>query len=67
MARLPRLNLPDIPQHVVQRGNNRQVCFFAEQDYCVYLQINNSDPIDFSFKMMNIKGVVQKIVLKVLS
>ncbi len=46
MARLPRLNLPDIPQHVVQRGNNRQVCFFAEQDYCVYLQINNSDPID---------------------
>ncbi len=46
MARLPQLNLPDIPQHVVQRGNNRQVCFFAEQDYCVYLQINNSDPID---------------------
>ena len=37
MARLPRLNLPGIPQHVVQRGNNRQVCFFAEQDYTVYL------------------------------
>ncbi|WP_223788376.1 transposase [Marinicella meishanensis] len=37
MARLPRLNLPDIPQHVVQRGNNRQVCFFSDQDYVVYL------------------------------
>ena len=37
MARLPRLNLPSIPQHVVQRGNNRQACFFAEQDYTVYL------------------------------
>lgn len=37
MARLPRLNLPNIPQHVVQRGNNRQACFFAEQDYLVYL------------------------------
>ena len=37
MARLPRLNLPGIPQHVVQRGNNRQVCFFTEQDYTVYL------------------------------
>lgn len=37
MARLPRLNLPNIPQHVVQRGNNRQVCFFSEQDYTVYL------------------------------
>jgi hypothetical protein len=23
MARLPRLNLPGIPQHVVQRGKNR--------------------------------------------
>jgi putative transposase len=37
MARLPRLNIPNIPQHVIQRGNNRQVCFFAEQDYTVYL------------------------------
>lgn len=37
MARLPRLNLPGIPQHVVQRGNNRQVSFIAEQDYTVYL------------------------------
>lgn len=37
MARLPRLNLPGIPQHIIQRGNNRQVCFFVEQDYIVYL------------------------------
>jgi len=37
MPRLPRLNLPNIPQHVVQRGNNRQASFFCDQDYCVYL------------------------------
>ena len=37
MARLPRLNIPDIPQHVIQRGNNRGVCFFSEEDYAVYL------------------------------
>lgn len=37
MPRLPRLNLPEIPQHVVQRGNNRQACFYIEQDYAVYL------------------------------
>jgi len=37
MPRLPRLKVPDIPQHVVQRGNNRQVSFFYEQDYTVYL------------------------------
>lgn len=37
MPRLPRLNLAGVPQHVVQRGNNRQVSFFIEQDYAVYL------------------------------
>jgi len=37
MARLPRLNIPDIPQHVIQRGNNRGVCFFGEEDNAVYL------------------------------
>ena len=39
MARLPRLNLPGIPQHVIQRGNNRHVCFYTEQDYTVNSQI----------------------------
>ena len=37
MARLARFNEPDIPQHVIQRGNNRQVCFFDSADYPVYL------------------------------
>jgi len=37
MARLPRLNMPGVPQHVIQRGNNRKACFFEEQDYKVYL------------------------------
>jgi hypothetical protein len=33
MARLGRYFLPDQPLHVIQRGNNRQPIFFAEQDY----------------------------------
>ena len=37
MARLPRLSIVGCPQHIIQRGNNRQACFFAEQDYTVYL------------------------------
>ena len=37
MARLPRLNLPGIPQQVIQRGNNKQVSFFSDEDYAVYL------------------------------
>ena len=38
MARLPRLDLPHVPQHIVQRSNNRQPIFFHEADYGVYLE-----------------------------
>ena len=38
MAHLPRLHLPNIPQYIVQRGNNRQVTFVAANDYVVYLE-----------------------------
>lgn len=38
MARLPRLDLPQIPQHVIQRGNNRQPCFASDEDYTRYRQ-----------------------------
>jgi putative transposase len=37
MPRKPRFNLVGIPQHVIQRGNNREPCFYAEQDYRRYL------------------------------
>ncbi len=37
MSRQPRPDLAGIPQHVVQRGNDRQPCFFAEADYRRYL------------------------------
>ena len=37
MPRRARLNLADVPQHIIQRGNNRQATFFAEEDYRFYL------------------------------
>lgn len=37
MPRKPRFQLPGVPQHVIQRGNNRQPCFFATKDYQLYL------------------------------
>ena len=37
MARKPRAHLPGVPQPVVQRGNNREACFFAETDCRYYL------------------------------
>lgn len=36
MARLPRLDLPGIPQHIVQRGNDRKPCFAAAIDFAQY-------------------------------
>jgi len=36
MARLPRLDVPGVAQHVIQRGNNRQVCFGSEDDFIAY-------------------------------
>jgi putative transposase len=33
MARLPRYVIPGQPQHIIQRGNNRQVIFVADPDY----------------------------------
>ena len=36
MARQPRLNLPGIPQYIVQRGNNRQPCFLNATDRACY-------------------------------
>lgn len=37
MARLPRYVVPGLPQHVIQRGNNRQAIFVGESDYAAYL------------------------------
>lgn len=38
MARLPRFVIPEQPQHVIVRGNNRTEIFCAEADYQFYLE-----------------------------
>ena len=37
MPRKPRIYLAGVPSHVVQRGNHRNTCFFATDDYDFYL------------------------------
>jgi len=37
MARLPRVVMPDVPHHVTQRGNARQVIFDSDADRLIYL------------------------------
>jgi len=38
MPRPNRLDLPGVSLHVIQRGNNRQACFFEHRDYVRYLE-----------------------------
>ena len=37
MPRRPRIHLDGVPIHIVQRGHNREPCFFGEDDYNSYL------------------------------
>lgn len=39
MPRRARMYVPNMPYHVVQRGNNREACFFAIEDYQYYLEL----------------------------
>ena len=38
MARQPRLDVPGVAQHVIQRGNDRQACFASTADHARYRQ-----------------------------
>ncbi len=37
MPRRLRISVPDVATHVIQRGNNRNPCFFRDSDYLYYL------------------------------
>ena len=37
MPRRARISIPGIPWHIIQRGNNRSACFYADEDYPLYL------------------------------
>lgn len=36
MPRRPRIHIAGMPLHIVQRGHNREACFFSEEDYFAY-------------------------------
>lgn len=37
MARLARVHVAGVPEHIIQRGNNRQQCFASEEDFAAYV------------------------------
>ncbi len=42
MARLPRFCPSGLLQHIIQRGNNRSICFADEQDLAAYANCKNA-------------------------
>jgi len=38
VPRKPRCYVAGVPCHIITRGNNRQACFFSEEDYEFYLE-----------------------------
>ena len=44
MPRRTRMYLPGLPYHVVQRGNNREPCFFEPENYLFYLELWKTVP-----------------------
>jgi putative transposase len=45
MICLPRICPIGIAQHIIQRGNNRQICFGSEQDFFAYVGGLKESPV----------------------
>ncbi len=48
MSRQPRPDLADVPQHVIQRGNDRMPCFYDDDDRQLYLAALSKMAIRYS-------------------
>ena len=48
MPRRARITLVGVPHHVIQRGNNRQACFYCEDDYLFYLKCLHEYSLEYS-------------------
>jgi putative transposase len=51
MSRLPRVCSVGITQHIIQRGNNRQICFGGQKDYFAYVGWLKEFSVKFSIEV----------------
>ena len=51
MSRLPRICPIDVPQHIIQRGNNSQIFFGGERDFSGYISWLKEFSTQFSVDM----------------
>ena len=52
MARLPRLYVRGQPQHIIQRGNNRQNIFDDEADFRFFSELLREAAREYSWRFM---------------
>ncbi len=52
MPRVARIVMPQMPHHVVQRGNNRQSVFFTDDDRRVYLAMLREESQRFGLQVV---------------
>ena len=50
MARPLRVNVPNIPFHIINRGNNRQIVFREDEDFIYFLKLLKRYKREFHFK-----------------
>jgi len=51
MARIARVVIPNVPHHIVQRGNRRQRVFFSDNDKTAYLEILRAQCLRFGVEI----------------
>ncbi len=51
MARLRRYCPAGVPQHVIQRGNNRTVCFASDEDMSAYAHYLGQAALKFGLEI----------------
>ena len=51
MPRRARLRAAGVALHIIQRGNNRGACFFAHDDYALYLSLLREHAIQFGCRV----------------
>lgn len=54
MGRPLRIDIPNIPYHVLNRGNNKQVIFHDDLDYIYYLKLIKRYKEKFNFKLYHL-------------
>jgi len=61
MTRLSRISPAGVPVHIIQRGNNRQVCFVSDEDHGAYVNWLKEYSLKYRVDIQEVKRGQSKI------